>query len=290
MDQQEAQQKARAFIANLDISNISNDLSVYVEAVNAKVKMEELGKGESGYTITKPNGRNIIVVNSSEIEERQRFTICHEVAHIALALQSSHEEVPLWSLAKRHPNEVACDAFAAELLMPYKEWLSKVPTEAPTITIIEDMAAQFRVSFPAAASRYASLSKNPCAFVTMENGSVRYSIFSMALRKAKAWITPRSPIPPGSVSYRLRDIGANGLHAEEVDQDIWFENWERGLLLWECAKHYANSDTTIALLSIEEEELPEVEENRFGNRIEDDGGLAELTGELPWPGARKKRS
>lgn len=29
--------------------------------------------------------------------------------------------------------------------------------------------------------------------------------------------------------------------------------------------------------------------NRFGTRVEDDGGLAELTGELPWPGWRRRR-
>lgn len=62
MDQQEVQQRARKFIANLDISNIRNDLSVYTDAVNAKVKMEELDEGESGYTVTK-KGKNIIVVN-----------------------------------------------------------------------------------------------------------------------------------------------------------------------------------------------------------------------------------
>lgn len=288
MDQQEVQQRARKFIANLDISNIHNDLSVYTDAVNAKLKMEELDEGESGYTVTK-KGKNIIVVNSLESDERQRFTICHEVAHIALELPSSHEEVPLWAFAKRHPDEMACDTFAAELLMPYKEWLSKVPKEEPSISIIEKMAEEFGTSFPAAASRYASLNIRPCAFVTMEKGIVKYSIFSTSLRNAKAWITQRSPIPQGSIAYRLREAGESGIEDGEIDQDIWFENWEKGLLLWECSRHYASTDTTVALLWLEDDELPEVEVNRFGTRVEEDGGLAELTGELPWPGHSKRR-
>jgi hypothetical protein len=76
---------------------------------------------------------------------------------------------------------------------------------------------------------------------------------------------------------------------EEVPQDTWFENWETGLDLWELARHYHRTDTTIALLWFDDEDLPEVEVTRFGVRMEDSGGLAELTGELPWPGRSKRR-
>jgi Zn-dependent peptidase ImmA (M78 family) len=99
MDEADVRQRARAFVAKVDVSNIREDLSPYVTAANAKVKKDELGEGESGYTITKPNGKHIITVNSLETEERQRFTICHEIAHIVLGLESSHEEVPSWSYA-----------------------------------------------------------------------------------------------------------------------------------------------------------------------------------------------
>ena len=102
MDEADVTQKARAFVAKVDVSGIREDLTPYVVAANAKVKKEELSEGESGYTITKPNGKHVITVNSLETEERQRFTICHEIAHIVLALESSHEEVPSWSLSLIH--------------------------------------------------------------------------------------------------------------------------------------------------------------------------------------------
>lgn len=145
MDEAEAQQLARSFIAGLDISNVRDDLSVYVKAANAKVIEEELGEGESGTTMTLPNGKHIITVNSLEPLARRRFTICHEVAHIKLGLASSHEEVPAWGFAKRHPNEVTCDVFAAELLMPYTMWRQLLPTSEPSLQVIEHMAAEFRV-------------------------------------------------------------------------------------------------------------------------------------------------
>mgnify|MGYP005848330447 CR=1 FL=1 len=289
MDDADVRQEARGFIAKVDISNIREDLSPYVAAANATVKQEELGEGESGYTITRPNGKHIITVNSLETEERQRFTICHEIAHIVLDLESSHEEVPSWSYAKRHQNEIACDTFAAELLMPYKQWLSRVPKEEPSLELIQEMAQLFGTSFPAAASRFASLSDMPCAFVTMERGAVRYAARSTALRNVGAWISPRSTIPVGSVAHLIRSSGNNRTDTAEVPQDLWFDNWDRGLVLWELSRHYARTDTTISVLWFDSDELPEVEVNRFGKRIEDDCGLAELTGELPWPGRSKRR-
>jgi Zn-dependent peptidase ImmA (M78 family) len=289
MDEAAVQQSARAFILRVDVSNIRDDLSPYVTAVNAKLKKEELGEGESGYTITKPNGKHIITVNSLETDERQRFTICHEIAHIVLDLASSHDEVPSCSYAKRHPNEIACDAFAAELLMTYQQWLSLVPKEEPSLELIQHMADLFGTSFPAAASRFASLSDIPCAFVTMERGAVRYAARSTTLRQAGAWISPRSVIPVGSVAHRIRSTGNSSTETDEVSQDVWFDNWERGLDLWELSRHYARTDTTMSLLWFDSEDMPEVEVNRFAIRIEDDGGLSELTGELPWPGRRRRR-
>ncbi|SDZ05881.1 protein of unknown function [Nitrosomonas sp. Nm33] len=227
-------------------------------------------------------------MNSLEIQERQRFTICHEIAHILLDLPSSHEEVPSWAYAKRHPNEVACDPFAVELLMPYQQWLSTVPKEEPSLELIQYMADEFGTSFPAAASRFASLSDIPCAFVTMERGYVRYTTRSLQLKRVGAWISPRSSIPSDSVAHRLRTSSVNSTVTAKIAQDIWFENWEKGLDLWELARHYQPMDTTISLLWFDSEDLPEVEVNRFGTRIKDNEDLSELTGELPWPGRNKR--
>ena len=289
MDETGVQQRARAFVASVDTSNIRNDLSVYVQAAKAKLRKEDLGEGESGYTVTKANGQHVITVNSLETEERQRFTLCHEIAHIILELPSNHKETPSWSYAKRDINEVMCDIFAAELLMPYKMWKEKVPKDEPSGEVIKYMATEFGVSFPAAASRYANLAEHPCAFVTMERGVIRYAARSTSLRRAGAWIPPKSPIPEGSVAYRLRASGLSQIEIDEVAQDLWFENRGEALDLWEMARHYHRFDTTVSLLWFPEDDLRQAELDRLGTRVVDDGGLAELTGELPWPGRRKQR-
>ena len=173
--------------------------------------------------------------------------------------------------------------------MPYRQWLAAVPKEEPSLELIQHMAGLFGTSFPAAASRFASLCDRPCAFVTMERGAVRYAARSMTLRQARAWISPRSAIPVGSVAHRVRSSGNSTTDTGEVSQDIWFDNWEQGLDLWELSRHYHRTDTTISLLWFDIDDLPKVETGRFGASVEDDGGLAELTGELPWPGRSRRR-
>ena len=75
----------------------------------------------------------------------------------------------------------------------------------------------------------------------------------------------------------------------EVAQDLWFQDWEKGLDMWEMGRHYQSSDTTVSLLWFDSEDLPEKEVDRFGVSVEDEGGLAELTGQLPWPGKSRRR-
>jgi hypothetical protein len=84
-------------------------------------------------------------------------------------------------------------------------------------------------------------------------------------------------------------MGNNATETDEVSQDVWFDSWPKGLDLCELSRHYARTDTTVSLLWFDTDDLPEVEVSRFGLHGEDDGGLSELTGQLPWPGRSKRR-
>ena len=91
------------------------------------------------------------------------------------------------------------------------------------------------------------------------------------------------------MAHRLRSSGRSAVDTHEVAQDMWFDNWKKGLDLRELSRHYLDTDTTTSLLWFDSEDLPAIEVNRFGVRIHDDGGLAELTGQLPWPGRSRRR-
>jgi hypothetical protein len=98
------------------------------------------------------------------------------------------------------------------------------------------------------------------------------------LRDARAWIPSRLPLPKGSVSERVRS-GATCDGPEEVEADVWFDNWDRGGVLLEDARYLKQWDQTIALLWFEDEEVSEPKRERH-KRGEEEYGLAELDGNL----------
>lgn len=288
MDELQARTSARAFLAGLG-SEPTVDVDAYAKAVNARIRYEALDSGESGYTVPKGAGF-VITVNNNESTERQRFTVCHELAHIVLRLPTLHGEIPSWSYAKRDLNEVWCDIFASELLMPYQQFTEMIPEGEPSFEIIDKLAQRFGASFPATASRYASLVGFPCAYVTMERGVVRYAGPNVALRRRGIRMSMKCPIPSGSVAEGLRRSGESSSAIEQVAQDIWLENCDAGYDLWELSRHYQKHDQTISLLWCTEEELPKGELDRFNRRVdEDDGGLEDLNGVLTWEKHGRRR-
>src|SRR5882724_7100081 len=104
--------KARELVRMVNPTAIPAPLGAYVERVGAVLKFDpSLADNEPGYNLPHPNGKKYIYINSNNSPERQRFTICHELAHIVLGLASEHEQVPSWNYAKRSENETFCDIF-----------------------------------------------------------------------------------------------------------------------------------------------------------------------------------
>src|SRR5262249_7299949 len=99
-------------------------------------------------------------------------------------------------------NEIFCDVFAAELLLPYKLFKPLVDKADISLTTVDHLACRFVASNVATGSRFATLASAPCAFVLSERGKVRYASRSTLLRQANAWIPPRTILPQGSLSER----------------------------------------------------------------------------------------
>jgi Zn-dependent peptidase ImmA (M78 family) len=279
--------KARELINKVGPTTIPVSIKAYVDHVGAVMRVErDLALDEPGWSFEN-SGKHYICVNGKDSDERRNFTACHEIAHIVLGLPSDHQAMPWWSYAKRSPNEVACDVFAAELLLPYRLFKPLVDKSDISLSAVDGLAKDFVASTMATGSRFATFINAPCAFVLSEQGKVRYASRSRALREANAWVQPRIALPKGSVCERLRAGGAcDG--PEETDAEIWFSNWDRGGVLLEDARHLAQRDQTVALIWFEDEEVPAPERDR-DRREEEESGLAELDGVLPWPGKRRRK-
>lgn len=286
MDELSVVSAARAFVSRSGPLALPVSVETYVAAIGGTIMREALNDGEDGWSFKTPKGKYKICVNCNQNDRRQRFTVCHEVAHAILDIAPDHSQ-PSWSFSRRPQGEIFCDVFAAELLLPYKLFKPQVDTAEMGMAAVGTLADDFDASLLATGSRFATFSKNLCAFVVSEGGKVRYSARSASLRQVRGWIRPGSFLPEGSYSARAR-LGEKSSAPEEAEADEWFEDWDRGGDLFEDVLHLNQWDQTLTLLWFDEDDVPPP---RFAHeqQEEQNNGLRELDGNLPWPGRRKRR-
>ncbi len=286
MDELAVAMKARDFIAKCSPLALPVSIDAYAGQIGGVVKSEALQENEDAWSVKLPNGKYRICVNCAHNGRRQRFSVCHEVAHVVLEIAADHT-APSWSFARRPAGEIACDIFAAELLLPYKLFKPRVDAAELGFAAIGELADEFDASLMSTGSRFATFSRELCAFVLSEGGKVRYSSRSTSLRDAKAWIRSGSDLSKDSYSARVRS-GEAPSGPEEADPDQWFEDWDRDGSLYEDVRHLGQWDQTLTLLWFDDEDLPPPQAER-ARWEENTYGLRELDGNLPWPGKSKRR-
>lgn len=280
MDEFTAELRARAFVQKVAPATVPVTLNPYLDEVGAKLRTDfELSPQEAGYTMS-PGGRHRIVVNGNDSLARQRFTTCHEIAHIALDLPTEHN-APTFGFARRSSNELACDVFAAELLLPVTLFRPRTVNVDPSINAIDSLATTFEASLAATGSRFVALSAWACAFVVAEQGRIRYVVRSPSLRGLNAWIAVGSALPPGSHAQHVRSKKAPN-SSQTLDADVWFDNLS-GAEITEDVRHLPSRDHTLLLLWLSEDDLLDVRRRPEEAARGEDLGLRELDGILPWP-------
>ncbi len=287
MDEFSVVLRARTFVRETGSLGLPPSVEAYVQQIGGVLRHEaDLPNDEPGYSF-ESNGKHFICVNDKDSEKRRRFTACHEIAHIVLGLPSDHSSMPWWSYAKRPKNEVLCDVFAAELLLPKQLFEPLVREEQIGLSAIDELGRRFLASATATGSRYAMVMDAPCAFVLSENGVVRYASRSKTLRDAGGWIPPRMEVPPETLSAGLR-AGSMETAPDKVAADVWFSDWRRGGMVLEQARFLKPWDQTLTLLWFEDEEVPPLTRDTSDTKDEEPL-LRELDGILPWPGKRRRR-
>lgn len=290
MTEFEAELRARRFVQEVGSPALPVDLGRYVAKLGGKVLLEDLGEDESGYTMTTPKGP-VITLNQNDRAARRRFTQCHEIAHVVLGLPSQHDHGPRWSYAKRPPEEICCDVFAAEILLPYQLFLTKaagLPLDFDTVDRLRD---ECDASREAVASRLAATSRHACAYVLSENGFVRHAVPSPSMRSARGWIARGTVLPIGSAADTLRKSG-DGDGAQTCAGDLWFDGW-RDVELRESSIFLRDFDQTLTLLlCLDQDELDTLPRSSGADvtpHDPDDELLAPLDGQLSFGSRRRRR-
>lgn len=150
------------------ISGLPVDLEAVARRLGAEIRLFDLEPDVSG-VLYRDGTRQVIVVNQSHSSERRRFTIAHELGHLAL-----HKGEPvhvdegfhvnfrdLRSATAENVEEVEANAFAANLLMPADRLRADLEHETFDLgggdETLERLAKRYGVSKQAMAYRLAAL-------------------------------------------------------------------------------------------------------------------------------------
>lgn len=118
------------------------------------------------------DGKKLIIsTRLSDSEERQRFTVGHEISHTFFpGFREERRFRRDLSVGRFEPNileEHLCDAGAAELLLPRAEILHRMGCEL-TIDAVLELAPVFQATAEATARRLVSLASRPAAIAILE--------------------------------------------------------------------------------------------------------------------------
>lgn len=284
MDEITAISKARRLISDLGIQGHPIDAFGIAESLGFEVQLSnKLDPGEAGKLIPLGN-RKIILLNQNDHPYRQRFTVLHEVAHDVLALSSSHGEKLAGSELERFKGrpreEIFCDLFAAECLVPWKRIKPFADSMEYTAATIDELAEQFEASRHCVASRFAQASCEHLAFVPVEDGIVRHAVMSKRLREKQIWIDTGIHVPHNSAAAKA--LSSGGEHAvAELDGTDWSSSDAAGGFgVREEVLHSARHGQILALLTFEEGVIDVTSDGL----ADEDGDvlLSELTGYPSW--------
>lgn len=288
MDEFRAALRARQLVSKLALAEVPANLDAYCEELGCRYRIvDSLPAGNSGMTLSKGSA-HVFLINKQDEPRRQRFTVCHELGHVALALPSRHA-VDDWltNYKRRPPEEVYCDIFAAELLLPHGAFGPLVDEERLGFDHIDELGDKFEASATAVGLRLPAYVKSPCAFVLSQEGKVRYVSYSQSLRERRAWIAPRSLIPKGTPSAAA--ASGESTCCEETPADFWFSDWRGTGSLYEEARFLPRWGQTLTLLWAETDTQLSGHGRASEAHEEEEPLLRELDGNLPWPGRRRRR-
>jgi len=291
MNELDAIVQARRLISETGIDEIPVDINKLLSKVDAVLRpRSDLREDESGHTM-EVGGVQYIVVNSNHSIERQRFTILHEVAHIVLKLPSQHESTSLGQIfggnSGRPREEIICDLFAAECLLPKIFFESDVENVSATFSDVRELSDKYLASVHCTASRLVDHIDEPCSFVFSSAGVVRFARASAAMRESGGFVEIGKSLPKDTVAWKLRNERQLEEEGDSRPASEWFDNQKlAAATVYEESIFLSSWDQTLTLLS--DLDVDE-EEKRADSWDDEEPALRELDGRLPWPGKSRRR-
>jgi len=156
---------ALSILRRAGIASIPVDLRRVSASLGLRVVVEDLGRLDACLI---PHGAgHVVKLNSRVPRARRRFSLAHEIAHALFQSQLAEHCPPDPTLCRGSATgdlavERLCDAFAAELLMPYTRFRRfALDQRYVSVDGIEQLSRLFDTSVSAAARRLAETAEAP---------------------------------------------------------------------------------------------------------------------------------
>ncbi|WP_162159625.1 ImmA/IrrE family metallo-endopeptidase [Cystobacter fuscus] len=211
-------------------------------------------KGCEGRISRRGNRAIISVSTSIDYAPKRRFVIAHELGHLELHDQANQAELAFCDDTVINElydqgTEKEANAFATELLMPSEVWAKLVDVKTPSLDVAFSLAQQFKVSYTAAAIRFAMLAPERCCVVFAQNGKIKWAASGSDFGH---WIERGSSLHPATLAsdYFLKGH-VPPRQAEEVAAKAWLSSPRaRTGELWEHCRVLSSIHATLSLLWI----------------------------------------
>lgn len=218
------------------------------------------------------NGSGVILVNQNDTEQRQRFTIGHELGHFLIpwhtlnsdaVFNCTSEQMALTDTKAKEGylrKEAEANCFSAELLMPRAHFISDMRKAGePSLDSLFAIANKYDVSKEACARRFTELNDEPCAIIHSKDGVVRY--YNKHPDFPYLDVKKGLPIPKSALSSDPKIKAGETTESIEVDTDTWISSDRQpvpGSLIEQTSKFGDGYQMTI-LFAGEDEEADEDE-------------------------------
>lgn len=169
---------ARKLIKELGIDHPTETAIENIAFLRGVVVRDAPMRGSQG-RLTRIGAKAIATVSDKCIYVPQRrYVIAHELGHFEIHPNKNDlalcDETKISELYDSGTEKEA-NAFASELLMPTVLWTKLTDVKSPSLDIVAKLAADFQVSFTAAAIRFAKICPERCAVVFAQNSKVAWA-------------------------------------------------------------------------------------------------------------------
>lgn len=194
------------------------------------IKVEETEEDFEGEGRIFPRaGRLVIQYRKGGIDERVRFTICHELAHTCFPDCYDvvrHQDGPADADEEAHKRfENLCDVGAAELLLPHDEFVGDMKQVSLDLGSAIDLAARYVASLEATLRRFLDLSMDGCcaaAFIGDDPVGRTQVSYCVKAGGFNGYVPKGTPVPQNSIARFAPSNGRSGL---TLSRETW---WIRG--------------------------------------------------------------